>query len=95
MNATSIHEDLGSIPGDSFSGLRIQCCYELWCRLQTRLGSQVAVAVVWAVVLIQPLAWKLPYAADVALKKKKDKTKKIFLFTATFSAYGCCKIELG
>ena len=28
------------------SGLRIWCCCELWCRLQMRLGSCVAVAVV-------------------------------------------------
>ena len=28
----------------SLSGLRIQPCRELWCRLQTRLGSGVAVA---------------------------------------------------
>ena len=28
------------------SGLRIQRCRELWCRLQTLLGSGVAVAVV-------------------------------------------------
>ena len=30
----------------SLSGLRIWQCRELWCRLQTRLGSCVAVAVV-------------------------------------------------
>ena len=30
----------------SLSGLRIRCCHELWCRLQTRLGSGVARAVV-------------------------------------------------
>ena len=30
----------------SLSGLRIWCCCELWCRLQTLLGSGVAVAVV-------------------------------------------------
>ena len=30
----------------SLSGLRIWHCHELWCRLQTRLGSDVAVAVV-------------------------------------------------
>ena len=29
----------------SLSGLRIQCCPELWCRSQTQLGSDVAVAV--------------------------------------------------
>ena len=30
----------------SFSGSRIQHCHELWCRLQTRLGSHAAVALV-------------------------------------------------
>ena len=30
----------------SLSGLRIRHCHELWCRLQTRLGSGIAVAVV-------------------------------------------------
>ena len=29
----------------SLSGLKIQCCRELWCRWQTRLGSSLAVAV--------------------------------------------------
>ena len=29
----------------SLSELRIWCCHELWCSLQTRLGSHVAVAV--------------------------------------------------
>ena len=29
-----------------FSGLRISCCCELWCRSQTWLGSHVAMAVV-------------------------------------------------
>ena len=29
-------------------GLRIRCFCELWCRLQMWLGSEVAVAVVWA-----------------------------------------------
>ena len=29
-------------------GLRIQCCRELCCGSQTRLGPGVAVAVVWA-----------------------------------------------
>ena len=32
----------------SRSGLRIRCCHELWGRLQTRLRSGFAVAVVWA-----------------------------------------------
>ena len=44
-NPISIHEDVGSIPG-LFCWLRTQRCCELWCRLQMRLRSHVAVAVV-------------------------------------------------
>ena len=44
-NPTSIHEDMGSIPGLTH-GLRIQRCRELWSRSQMWLGSHVAVAVV-------------------------------------------------
>ena len=42
-NLTSIHEDTGSSPS-SLSGLRIWRCRELWCRLQTQLGSFITVA---------------------------------------------------
>ena len=42
-NLTSVHED--TVPSlASLSGLRIQCCPELWCMLQTQLRSGVAVA---------------------------------------------------
>ena len=44
-NPTSIHEDVGSIPG-FLSGLRIWCCHQLWCKSQTKLGSCITVAVV-------------------------------------------------
>ena len=44
-NPTSILEDVGLILAVP-SGLRIQHCCELWCRLQAQLGSCVAVAVV-------------------------------------------------
>ena len=62
-NLTSIHEDVGSILA-SLSGLRIWHCRKLWCRSQTWLRSQVAVAVAWpaAVALIRPLDWELAYA---------------------------------
>ena len=46
-NLTGNHEVVGSSPG-SLSGLRIWHCRELCCRLQTWLGSHVAVAVAWA-----------------------------------------------
>ena len=48
------------------SGLRIRHCQELWCRSQTWLWCRPA-----ATALIWPLAWKSPYTASVALKKKK------------------------
>ena len=57
-------------PLASLSGWRILHCHELWCMLQTCLGS----CRLWlwhrlaAVALIQPLARELPYNAVVALK---------------------------
>ena len=86
-NETRIHEHVGSIPGftqpvKELSGLRIRRCRELWCRSQTRLGP----ALLWlwcrpaATALIGSLAWELPYATDVALKRQKEeREKELFL----------------
>ena len=47
QNMTSIHENVGSIISlAKFNGLRIQCCHELWWKVQMRFGSGVAAAVV-------------------------------------------------
>ena len=43
-NMTSIHEDTGSIP-DPAQRVKERHCQELQCRLQTQLGSGIAVAV--------------------------------------------------
>ena len=47
MNPTRTHEDAGSIPGLP-QGWGFDVAVSLWCRLQTQLGSGVAVAVVQA-----------------------------------------------
>ena len=50
-----------------------------------RLGSGVAVAVLWlwhrlaAVALIRPLSWEPPCVMGVALKTKRPKKKSFFL----------------
>ena len=54
----------------SLSALGTWRCRELGCRLQRRLRSGVAVAVVSAAATapIGPLAWEPPYAAGAGLK---------------------------
>ena len=58
---TNIHEDVVLIPGLA-QWVRLQHCYELWCRSKTRLGPGIAVAVALASAtsLIRPLAWEPP-----------------------------------
>ena len=56
----------------SLSGLRIQCCHQLWCGSQMQLGSGIAVAVALASSCSSHLtpAWELPYAVGAALKRQ-------------------------
>ena len=62
----------------SLSGLRIQGCCELWCRLQTRFGSGIAVAVVEASsgCSISTLILGTSICCGCGSKKQKPKTKK-------------------
>ena len=61
------------------------------CRLQTRLRSDVAVALARpvATALIRPLAWKPPYAMGVAIaktKRQKEKKKRKDICSPVFTA---------
>ena len=62
----------------SLSGLRIRHGRELWCGSQTQFRSCVAVAVALASSCISDLtlAWELPYAECLALKRQKRKRKE-------------------
>ena len=69
---TSIHEDLGSIPGLAqwIEGSSIAVS----CSVRHRSGLDPVLLWLWcslaAVALIRPLAWELPYAVGAALKRQ-------------------------
>ena len=64
----------------SLGGLRIQCCLELWCRSQTRLGSGMAVAVAEASSSSSSWIPSLGPSVCHGCGPKKPKEKKIHMF---------------
>ena len=80
-NLASIHEDVGSI-SILLSRLRFQHCHS--CDVRRRCNSDPTLLWLWhrpaAMAPIWPLAWELPYASGVTLKKaKKKKSPKYYL----------------
>ena len=78
-NPPSIHEDAGLIPGFAHciegSGIALRCGIGRRCR------SDLALLWLWCrpapATPIQLLAWELPYAVGVALKRKKVKMRPL------------------
>ena len=83
----------------SLNELKIQRGHKLWCRLQMRFRSCIAVTVASAraAAPFQPLAWEPPCATGAAVKKKKKKKGFIsyFFIEPPFSRMGTDAKEKG
>ena len=75
------------------TGSCIQPCCELWYRSKTQLRSHLAGSLA-AAALIQPLAWELPYAGGMALKRKTktEQTKKDYTYKSYHDVFVFCSL---
>ena len=66
-------------------------CIAVSCGVGHRCGLDLALLWLWcrlaAATLIQSLAWELPYASGVALKKKEKKIKHLFVVLAVLMSF--------
>ena len=68
------------------------------CGVGRRCGSDATLLWLWGrpadVALILPQAWKLPYAAPVALKRKKQNEKHDLKISKRSSCHGAAEMNL-
>ena len=80
IHPTRIHEDVGAIPG--FISVSRGSSIAMSQGVGHRCGSDPMLLWLWcgpaAIALIGPLAWELPYAMGVALKREKKKLSPLF-----------------
>ena len=73
-NPTSIHEDMGLIPG--LNQWVKELAFAMSCGVGYRHSSDPKLLWLWyklvATATTGPLAWEPPYATSVALKRQKD-----------------------
>ena len=80
INPTSIHLDVGSIPGPA-QLIEDLCCHELWYRSQMWLGSSLAMAVAVAVAVAGSYSSDVTPSLETSIcqgrgPKKEKKTNK-------------------